>query len=193
VNRKDYYATLRIQQGRLKSAMQEFGVETVAELSRLTGATQSSIGRLLNFRESPRTRRGEWRSVTLQICKVLGYDPSELFPEHLDHEIPTNRIASFVERSQLSGRETMQLGPADECQQSEMRQTIDEVLGTLKERERSILKALFWEEKRVEEIADEQGVCRQMIRIVAERALRNLRHPTRIDKLNGICHFARCE
>jgi len=187
---KDYYATLRIQQGRLKAAMQELGIETAADLSRRSGVSQSYIWKILNFRLSPRADNGEWRDATLKICKALGSEPSDLFPEHLDHELPTNRIASFVERAQLSGRETLQLGPGEEFQQVEMEQTLDEVLGTLTDRERNVLKARFWEGKTLDEIGDEQGVQGETIRMVEAKALRKLRHPTRLEKLEGVCAFA---
>ena len=186
---KDYYATLRIQQGRLKAAMQELGIATAADLSRRSGATQGDIGNLLNFRESPRAKNGKWRAVTLAICKALGSEPSELFPEHLDYEIPTNRIASFVEHAQLSGTETLQLGPGEECQQAEMEQTLDEVLGTLTDRERDVLKARFWEGKTLDEIGDEQGVRGSTIRMLEAKALCKLRRPTRLEKLEGVCAF----
>lgn len=186
---KDYYATLRIQQGRLKAAMQELGIETATELSLRAGVTQSYVGKMLNFRLSPRAVNGEWRKATLAICKALGSEPSELFPEHLDHEIPTNRIASFVEHAQLSGRETLQLEPGDELQQTEMEQTIDEVLGTLTDRERNVLKARFWENKSLEDIGKTQGVGEESIRLVEAKALRKLRHPTRLEKLNEICSY----
>ena len=187
---KDYYATLRIQQGRLKAAMQELGIETAADLSRRSGVTQGDIGKLLNFRESPRTKNGKWRAVTLAICKALGSEPSELFPEHLDHEIPTNRIASFVEHAQLSGRTALQLGPGEECQQAEMEQTLDDVLGTLTDRERSVLKARFWEGKTLEETGREHNIGGQGAWEIEAKALRKLRHPTRLEKLEGVCAFA---
>jgi RNA polymerase sigma factor (sigma-70 family) len=132
----------------------------------------------------------EWRDATLAICKALGSEPSELFPEHLDHEIPTNRIASFVERAQITGGAALQLGPGEECQQVEMEQTLDEVLGTLTDRERNVLKARFWEGKTLDEIGDEQGVRGNTIRMVEAKALRKLRHPTRLEKLEGVCAFA---
>jgi RNA polymerase sigma factor (sigma-70 family) len=187
---KDYYATLRIQQGRLKAAMQEFGIETAADLSRRSGASQGDIGELLNFRKSPRAKNGEWRTSTLAICKALGSEPSDLFPEHLDHEISTNRIASFVEHAQLSGRETLQLGPVEECQKVEMEQTIDEVLGTLTDRERSVLKARFWEGKTLKETAIEHNIGRQRAGQIEAKALRKLQHPARIEKLKGVCEFS---
>jgi len=187
---KDYYATLRIQHGRLKAAMQELGIETAAALSRRSGVTQGDIGKLLNFRESPRAKNGEWRTVTLAICKALGSEPSELFPDHLDHEIPTNRIASFVEHAQLAGGAALQLGPGEECQQAEMEQTLDEVLGTLTDRERSVLKTRFWDGKTLEETGIEHNIGGQRARQIEAKALRKLRHPSRLKKLEGVCAFS---
>jgi RNA polymerase sigma factor (sigma-70 family) len=187
---KDYYATLRIQQGRLKAAMQELGIETAAELSRRSGVTQGYIGQMLNFRLSPRADNGEWRAATLAICKALGSEPSELFPEHLDHEVATNRITSFVEHAQLSGGETLQLGPVDECQQAEMEQTLDEVLGALTDRERSVFKARYGEGKTLEEAGRDQSISAERARQIAAKALRKLRLPSRLKKLEGVCAFA---
>ena len=149
--KKDYYAILRIQQGRLRAAMQELGIKTAAELSRRSGVSQSYIGDMLNFRVSPRFRNGEWRKSTLKICKALCYEPSELFPDHLDREIATNKIEAFVEQAQLSGRAHLQLGTGEymmrHCDKAEAEEIIDEALGTLTERERNVLKARFWEKK----------------------------------------------
>jgi len=186
----DYYATLKIQHGRLKAAMQSLGIGTVAELSRLSGVSQGRIGRILNFRLSPRAKSGEWRETTLAICKALGSEPDDLFPDHLDHEIPTNTIASFVERAQLSGHTARQLGPYEEYEKAEMEQTLDEVLGTLTDRERSILKERFWEGKTLEETGLAHNIGGQRAKQIEAKALRKLRHPTRLQKLEGVCAFA---
>ncbi len=186
---KDYYATLRIQQGRLKAAMQGLGIESAREMQRRAGVSYQAVGNLLNFRQSPRKKNGEWRPVTLAICRVLGSEPLDLFPEHLDHEIPTNRIASFVEHAQLAGRQTLQLDPAEEYQQAETKQTLDEVLGTLTARERSVLAARFWDGTTQAEIAEEMGLTAQCISKIEQKALRRLRHPSRIDKLQGLCAY----
>jgi len=187
---KDYYATLRIQHGRLKSAMQDLGIESAAELSRRSGVSQQGVGELLNFRVSPRAKNGAWKKHTLAICAALGSEPIDLFPEHLDHEIPTNEIASFVDHAQLSGASVRQLGPREECERGEMSRTLDEVLGTLTDRERNVLKGRFWESKTLDEIASEQGVCRERIRMVEAKALRKMRHPSRLEKLADVCAFS---
>jgi RNA polymerase sigma factor (sigma-70 family) len=187
---KDYYATLKIQQGRLKAAMQELGIESAYELSRRSKVSRGYIGKMLNFKLSPRGDNGEWREATLLICKALGSEPNDLFPEHLQHEIPTNRIASFVEHAQLSGSSTRQLGPGDECERAEMETTVDEVLHTLSDRERSVLKERFWDGKTLKQIGKEQNVSGNAIRVMEARALRKLRHPTRLRKLEDVCTFA---
>ena len=182
----DYYATLKIQQGRLKAAMLEMGIHTVAELSKRSGITQGQIGKLINFKRSPRTVTGEWKKSTLAICRVLGYEPSELFPEHLDHEIPTNRIAAYVEQAQISGGRAQHLLPGDECQNAELTETIDEVLGTLTERERSVLKDRFWKGKTLREVGKDYDIEGQRVSQIERHALRKLRHPSRLVKLKEV-------
>jgi len=184
---KDYYATLRLQQGRLKQAMQDAGIESAAELARQSGVEPSQVGYLLNFRMSPRTKRGEWRSATKAICRALGAAPSEVFPEHLDHEIPTNQIGAYVEHAQLSGGNAVQqIGPGDRLEQAELEQTIDEVLGTLTARERRVLKARFWENREQKDIARDYGLSKSAIYLAENRALRKLRHPKHIARLKDV-------
>jgi len=183
----DYYATLRIQQGRLKAAMQERGIKTAAELSRISGVSQGSIGRLLNFKISSRCKHGEWRDITLAICKTLGSEPGDIFPEQLEHEIPTNRISSFVESAQLSGASFRQLGPSEECERAEASQIIDEVLDTLTVRECMMLKSRVYNKMTLEDIATEAGLSRERIRQIEAKAFRKMRHPARLAKLDGLC------
>jgi len=185
----DYYATLRIQQGRLKAAMESLGIQSVSELSRRSGISAGWIGMLYNFRLSPRAYTGKWRKATLAICEALGSEPDDVFPEHLQHEIPTNRISAFVEHAQLTGHSTLQLGPREECEHAEMEQTVDEVLSTITDKERGILKARFWEGKTLEQIGKEQGKTRERIRLIEAKALRKMRHPTRLQKLNDVASF----
>jgi len=187
---KDYYATLKIQQGRLKYAMQVLGIKTVSNLSRRCGVTESYIGQILNFKLSPRMKNGKWRDATLKICNVLGCNPSELFPEHLDYEVTTNQIYSFVEHAQLSGREALQLSPSDELHQSEMECTVAEMLGTvLTEREQIVIKSLYWEKKTLAEIGLELNTTSERVRQIHEKCLLKLRHPKRLNKLIGVSSF----
>ena len=182
----DYYATLKIQQGRLKSAMSVMGISTVAELSRRCGVSQTCIGELMNFRVLPRRKNGEWRTVVITVCSVLGVDPPDMFPEHLEHEVPSNEICSYVEQSQLSGRTACQLSPSDECEASELAEMVDSALSTLTDQEQRIMRARFWGSDTREEIASEYGICTETVRRIEKRAIRKLRHSSRSEFMEGL-------
>ena len=185
----DYYATLKIQQGRLKASMTAMGIATASGLSRQSGVSQGTIGKILNFKYSPRAKNGEWKQSTLSICKALSVEPIVLFPEHLDHEMPTNKISTYVEQSQLAGMSARQLTPAEEIEESEMSSTIDDVLETLTGREAEVIRSRFFENKTLSEIARSHDVTAQTIRMNECKALRKLRHGSRINKLKEHCPF----
>ena len=67
------------------------------------------------------------------------------------------------------------------------RNTVDEVLGTLTEREQKVLKLRFGLEdgraRTLEEVGKEFKVTRERIRQIEAKALRKLRHPSRSRKL----------
>jgi lambda repressor-like predicted transcriptional regulator len=183
---KDYYATLKIQHGRLKAAMLKLGINTYAELSRLSGVHQCRISELVNFRKLPCAPSGKWHKSTLAICKALGYPPSEIFPKHLQREIPTNRIAAYVENAQLCGGGFSQMDPGQECENNERSRVIDEILNGLTKRERSVIKARFWEGKGLKECGDEHGLSGTRVMQIEMKALKRLRLPFRKEKLEAL-------
>jgi len=186
----DYHATLKIQQGRLKAAMARMNIASAADLHRLTGVTQSVIGKLLNFKSSPRQKRNrQWKISVLRICKALACEPSDIFPEYLDHEIASNKIEAFIEHAQLENGATQQLSPVDECEISEQKDVINEVLESLTDREACVLRSHFMEGMSIIEIAQYHGVCKQRMCEIRNKALRKLRHPSRLNKLKEVCEF----
>jgi len=56
---------------------------------------------------------------------------------------------------------------------------LDYALGTLTERQQTVLKEYYENEKTLEEIGNEVGITRERIRQVTVKALRMLRHPSR--------------
>jgi transcriptional regulator with XRE-family HTH domain len=75
----DYAITIRVRNGRILSRMRGQGIETMAELSRLVGVGQTAIGKLVNMKELPYTKKGEWRETVWRIADVLQCDPEDLF------------------------------------------------------------------------------------------------------------------
>jgi len=180
----DYYAILRIQSGRLKAAMRDAGINTCAELSRGCGASQSTAGRFLNFKESPRMRYGDgWKPAAKKICKFLGYEPEDLFPEHLDHEVTTNQIESFVEQSQLQGGTRQQIGPYEDAALSDAASALQSAIDGLRPAEARVIRGYYLEGTSQTEIAEEMGTTTQNVHRLAMTALKKLRHPSKSEML----------
>ena len=74
-------------------------------------------------------------------------------------------------------------GPEDEAYEHALKDTIEEALGTLKEREAKILRLYFGlddqEPMTLEEIGSILGITRERVRQIKEKALVRLRHASR--------------
>ena len=70
-----------------------------------------------------------------------------------------------------------------------MRERLKEVIYTLSEREQKVLKLRFGVDdgypRTLEEVGTMFNVTRERIRQIEAKALRKLRHPTRLQKLKG--------
>jgi RNA polymerase primary sigma factor len=77
--------------------------------------------------------------------------------------------------------------PDDQAAHSLLREHIQEVLGSLTDRERKIIEMRFGlvdgKTRTLEEVGKEFGVTRERIRQIEAKALRKLRHPSRAKKL----------
>jgi len=79
--------------------------------------------------------------------------------------------------------------PAHAVPTAELKEKLDEVLGSLARRERTVIELRFGlrdgQPKTLEEVGDEFGVTRERIRQIEAKAFRKLRHPIRSRKLRG--------
>ena len=79
--------------------------------------------------------------------------------------------------------------PADQASYAMLKERISEVLDTLSEREKQVIVARFGLStgyaKTLEEVGKEYNVTRERIRQIEAKALKKLRHPTRLKRLQG--------
>jgi RNA polymerase primary sigma factor len=79
------------------------------------------------------------------------------------------------------------LAPADAASRQMLKEQMEDVLGSLSERERRVLEMRFGLDdgraRTLEEVGREFGVTRERIRQIEAKALRKLRHPSRAKKL----------
>ena len=79
--------------------------------------------------------------------------------------------------------------PMDSASYNSLREKLTGVLNTLKERERAVLDMRFGlrdgNPRTLEEVGRQFNVTRERIRQIEAKALRKLRHPSRIGKIRG--------
>ena len=142
--------------------------------------------------------------VSRQLLQELGREPT---PEEIAAEMnmPVERVREILKISQepvsletpIGEEEDSHLGdfiqddnvpvPADAAAFTLSKEQLEEVLGTLTEREQKVLTLRFGLEdgraRTLEEVGREFNVTRERIRQIEAKALRKLRHPSRSRKL----------
>lgn len=142
--------------------------------------------------------------VSRQLLQELGREPS---PEEIAQEMnmPVDRVREILKISQepvsletpIGEEEDSHLGdfiqddnvpvPAEAAAFTLLKEQLEEVLGTLTEREQKVLTLRFGLEdgraRTLEEVGKEFNVTRERIRQIEAKALRKLRHPSRSRKL----------
>ena len=146
-----------------------------------------------------------WRAQK-QLTQELGREPT---PEEVADEMhmPVSRINSLLKMAQQPVSLHAPVGddgdvsvgdfiedksaenPSDVTSYSLLKEKLGDVLTTLTERERKILEMRFGltdgYERTLEEIGKMYNVTRERIRQIEAKALRKLRHPTRVRHLQG--------
>lgn len=142
--------------------------------------------------------------VSRQLLQELGREPT---PEEIAEEMkmPVERVREILKISQepvsletpIGEEEDSHLGdfikddnvpvPADAAAFTLLKEQLEEVLGTLTEREQKVLTLRFGLEdgraRTLEEVGKEFNVTRERIRQIEAKALRKLHHPSRSRKL----------
>ena len=142
--------------------------------------------------------------VSRQLLQELGREPT---PEEIAAEMnmPVERVREILKISQepvsletpIGEEEDSHLGdfiqddnvpvPADAAAFTLLKEQLEEVLGTLTEREQKVLTLRFGLEdgraRTLEEVGKEFNVTRERIRQIEAKALRKLRHPSRSRKV----------
>jgi RNA polymerase primary sigma factor len=149
--------------------------------------------------------------VQKQLLQELGHEPS---PEEVAKELdmPLDRVQSIMKMAQqpislqspVGDGEDSCFGdfiedksaedPQTTAASSLLREKIREILVSLSEREQKVLSLRFGLDdgysRTLEEVGQQFNVTRERIRQIEAKALRKMRHPTRIRQLNGFFEAA---
>ena len=183
VEHRDYYIRMSVQNGRIRSAMEAAGMSTVSDLARASGERLSSVCNLLNFKLSPKNKKGDWRKVVVGICRTLAVEPSEMFPKHIPAEIPVNFVTGYASLERLLGAGEAPPTPLELCCGSDEAEAIHREMGNLTDMESSSVRMVVEEGLTLREAASRLGVTGPAVRSASERALRKMRSPEALRRI----------
>ena len=153
-------------------------VETINKLVRISRQLLQELGRDPHPEEVA-------REMGISVARV--HEIMKIAQEPVSLETPIgeeedSHLGDFIE-------DEAALDPADAASVMLLKEQLEEVLETLTDREKNVLRLRFGLEdgrsRTLEEVGQSFGVTRERIRQIEAKALRKLRHPVRLRKLQG--------
>lgn len=164
--------------------------ENVAQFSKAHGFGNGRIGDLLNLKESPLQKCGEWTKLALDVSDALGFLPDELWPEHLQRRYEIAKAAVEMTRPEVEALMAEKHDPEQLMFSRESREQVESALKTLDTRLANVLRLRFGiyegDPKTLEEVGHAMGISAARARQLEEKALRRLRHPRVSDRLREL-------
>jgi len=160
--------------------------KSVAAFCRMYKLSQAMIGDMLNLKYCPIKKNGSYTKNCEKVAKIFKLTPDMLFPLAL-YKIKQPKRFWEISFSQLPSSDLKQLpapsDPESEIIEKEFKNALVKALSTLSPREEQVIRMLYGlegDEMTTIEVAEQFHVCRSRIMQIRDKALRKLRHPTRI-------------
>lgn len=151
-------------------------VETINKLIR----TQRSLTQLYGREPSPEEIAKELELPIAKVREIMKISQEPVSLETPIGEEEDSHLGDFIQDDNMPQ-------PAEAAAFSLLKEQLNEVLDTLAEREKKVLKLRFGLDdgraRTLEEVGKEFNVTRERIRQIEAKALRKLRHPSRSKKL----------
>ena len=123
-----------------------------------------------------------WAWATAKVQRILQSAEEPVSLERPVGDEESSQLGDFIEDDEA-------LEPMDAAAREMLREQVQNALGALSERERQVLELRFGlidgKDHTLEEVSRYFNVTRERIRQIEAKALRKLRHPTRLRKLDG--------
>ncbi len=151
-------------------------VETINKLIRVSRQLLQELGR----EPTPEEIAEEMHMSVERVRKILKISQEPVSLETPIGEEEDSHLGDFIQDDNVPV-------PADAAAFTMLKEQLEEVLGTLTEREQKVLRLRFGLDdgraRTLEEVGKEFNVTRERIRQIEAKALRKLRHPSRSRKL----------
>jgi len=179
---KEFRLKVSVRNNLLLSAIETQGYTSVAEFERACGLGMGRINNLVAMREAPISTFGEFSKNAKLVMEVLGAAPTDLWTEQqLTIKLKTNSGERAIDANlvqhllEQKDRTDLLPSPEDSLLAAETSAIVNEVLGTLKPREKDVLQQRFVNDSTLQEVGNHHGLSKERIRAIESKALRKLR------------------
>jgi len=179
---KEFRLKVSVRNNLLLLAIEAQGYTSVAEFERACEIGIGRINNLVAMREAPILQSGEFSQNAKLIMEVLGAAPTDLWTEQqLTIKLKTNSGERAIDANlvqhllEQKNRTDYLPSPEDSLLAAETAAIVNEVLGTLKPREKDVLQQRFVNDSTLQEVGNHHGLSKERIRAIESKALRKLR------------------
>ena len=183
---KEFRLKVSVRNNLLLSAIEEQGYASVAEFERACEIGIGSINNLVAMRDAPILQNGEFSQNAKLVMEVLGAAPTDLWTEQqLTIKLKTNSGERAIDANlvqhllEQKDRNDYLPSPEDSLLAAETAAIVEQVLCTLKPREKDILQERFGRDLTLQEVGNHHGLSKERIRGIESKALRKLRDKKR--------------
>jgi hypothetical protein len=209
----DYRLTLKFTNNRIVQRIAEKGYGSVMDFCRRNHLTCGTVYDLVNMKVSPLikwddAKGGQWKLAVKKIAEILDVLPEDLFSSEQMQGLKQNVISTTVIEDRLMtliGAPRPQL-PSDACGEKIVHDRLDEIISGLEPRQADVLRRRFgWDgpAETLKEVGNtiarlddnqHKGDCRkrrygvspEITRHIEAKALKCLRHPSRLKILEEL-------
>ena len=184
MTRKEVRVEIKVRNNLILSMMEAKGIYTVAELAEKMGSGGGTIYRLVAMKLPARKPNGSWRKSALDLSEFFQCMPEDLFSDEQQIvSLDTNRATAEMAFAEIHQLMSPQPQPDQLIEAADLKRIIHKQLQTLTPREQQILALRFGlhghDEHTFEAIAQEFGISHARASEIVDRALRQLKHPSR--------------
>lgn len=179
---KEFRLKVSVRNNLLLSAIEAQGYVSVAEFERACEIGIGRINNLVAMREAPILQSGEFSQNAKLVMEVLGAAPTDLWTEQqLTIKLKTNSGERAIDADivqhllEQKSKNDYLPSPEDSLLAAETAAIVEQVLGTLKPREKDVLQQRFVNDSTLQEVGNHHGLSKERIRAIESKALRKLR------------------
>lgn len=187
----EYRVKVTVKNNLLLSAIEAAGYSSIAEFERAADIRYGGVAQFVALRTPPITQDGEFTAIAKTIMEVLGAAPADLWTDQqlyirLKRNSASRNVSELMAQHLLENHITAMTlpSPVDSAERGETTNIVAAALNTLTPIEEEVLRLHHGigdsDEHTLDEIAKKIHRSRERVRQIEAKALRKLRHPTRV-------------